>query len=220
MKNRFDVIMFDCDGVLVDSEIISARAHGAFLRSLGLPADDIDIACRYTGVANIAMVPMINEQFGTVLPDDYLVRVKACMTALCEKGLPPIPGVKELLDSLRHQTCIVSNSSVAWIRRALLDAGLTERFDGRIFSAEMVKRGKPAPDLLLHAAATLGVSPARCLVIEDSPTGVTAARAAGMSVLGFHGGAHCHAGTPSALLEAGAAACFPSMAMIAAALSE
>jgi HAD superfamily hydrolase (TIGR01509 family) len=215
----FEAVMFDCDGVLVDSEFLAAKAHGDELRHLGLAADDRDLAFRYVGIASKAMVPMLAQQFGTALPEDYLVRVRARMTALCEPGLPPIEGVRALVESLTRPACIVSNSGPAWIRRALEATGLLERFDGRIFSAEMVDKGKPAPDVFLLAANTLGVSPVRCLVIEDSCTGVSAAKAAGMTVFGFHGGRHCGADAAANLRAAGATMCFPTMAEIQAALS-
>ncbi len=214
----FDAVIFDCDGVLVDSEFLAAKAHGDLLRELGLPADDQDLAFRYVGIATTAMLPMLEQQFSTRLPDDYVVRVRAGMAALCEPGLPPIEGVRALVESLVQPACVASNSGVAWIRRALEATGLAERFDGRVFSAEMVERGKPAPDLFLFAAKSIGVAPERCLVIEDSCTGITAARAAGMTVFGFHGGRHCGADAPSTLFRAGALRCFPTMAAIRAAL--
>lgn len=219
MTAGFETIMFDCDGVLVDSEFLAARAHGDILRGLGLPAEDVDLACRYGGIANKDMVPMLEQQFGAALPADYLVRVRTHMLALCEQGLPPIEGARELIESLVAPACVVSNSGLEWIGRALRAVGLVERFNGHVFSAEMVANGKPAPDLYLYAASRLGVSPGRCLVIEDSTTGVTAAKAAGMTVFGFHGGRHCSAQTPSALRAAGASECFPSMAMIGATLA-
>ncbi|MEQ4721442.1 HAD family hydrolase [Nonomuraea sp. B19D2] len=178
-----DLVIFDCDGVLVDSEPISVRVGTAALRRLGWSIDEAEYAERFVGCTN----EYWDEQVGET-PPGWREQLIADYTAAVKAELCAVDGIEEALDRLTVPTCVASNGRHSTIRRSLELTGLTERFAGRVFSAEDVARGKPAPDLFLHAAATMGVEPERCVVVEDSPFGVTAAMSAGMRCLAFAGG--------------------------------
>ncbi|WP_433430924.1 HAD family hydrolase [Nonomuraea sp. CA-141351] len=178
-----DLVIFDCDGVLVDSEPISVRVGTAALRRLGWAIDEAEYAERFVGCTN----EYWEEQIGET-PPGWREQLMADYAAAVKAELCVVEGIVEALDRLTVPTCVASNGRHVTIRRSLELTGLAKRFDGRVFSAEDVARGKPAPDLFLHAAATMGVAPERCVVVEDSPFGVTAAMSAGMRCLAFAGG--------------------------------
>ncbi|MFI9590318.1 HAD family hydrolase [Nonomuraea sp. NPDC052265] len=178
-----ELVIFDCDGVLVDSERISVRVGTAALRRLGWTIDEIEYAERFVGCSN----EYWDEQIGETPPGWY-DRISQEYLAAMEAELRAIEGIESALDRLDIPFCVASNGRHATVRNSLELTGLARHFDGRVFSAEDVARGKPAPDLFLHAAATIGAAPEGCVVVEDSPFGVRAAMSAGMRCLAFAGG--------------------------------
>lgn len=199
------LVIFDCDGVLLDSEALSARAWSLALADCGLDYGEAELARRFTGYTDAMMTEIIGRERGAPLPGDMTRRVLDRSLRLFAEELRPIEGIVELLGRLQTPRCVASNSGVERLRESLRLAGLAPLFAPEaVFSAEQVARPKPAPDLHLHAARSLGFAPADCLVIEDSATGVAAARAAGIPVVGFLGAAHLPPNQAESLLEAGA----------------
>ena len=182
------LLILDCDGVLVDSERIAVRVEAAALGRLGWTVTEAEIVQQFVGHPRDAMAQAIEARFGRAPGPEWEAELARAYRAGLEAGLRPVDGIVEALDAITTPTCVASNSGHAWLDHVLRLAGLHERFAGRIFSAEDVARPKPAPDLFLHAAATLGVAPPEAVVVEDSPAGVAAACAAGMRVLGYAGG--------------------------------
>ncbi|MFI7104450.1 HAD family hydrolase [Streptomyces sp. NPDC050161] len=186
---RYDLVIFDNDGVLVDSEPIANRILADYLTELGHPTTYEDSVRDYMGAAVHRIHDTVLERSGERLPAGFDEDFHARVFEAFRRQLEPVRGVTAVLDELVAEGmahCVGSSGSHERIRVALHRTGLFERFgDGRIFSAEDVGRGKPAPDLFLHAAREMGVPPERCAVVEDSPLGVQAARAAGMDVYGF-----------------------------------
>jgi HAD superfamily hydrolase (TIGR01509 family) len=191
IANRFELIIFDCDGVLVDSEPIINRAHAHVLTACGYPISEQNLVERFCGMSDREMIEIIEREWGHALPTSYAEHVGLMIEAEFRQSLAPIAGVAEALDSLTLPICVASSSSLEQIRQKLKITGLLGRFGEHLFSATMVARGKPAPDLFLYAAQHLTTAPDRCLVIEDSPAGIDAALAAGMTAIGFAGGSHC-----------------------------
>jgi HAD superfamily hydrolase (TIGR01509 family) len=206
-----DLVIFDCDGVLIDSELIGARVEAAELGRVGMPLAEAEILTRFLGMSAEAMYAALEAEHGRALPQGFAATVQAAIDAAFERDLQVIPGIHETLDRLPMASCVASSSTLARLRHSLGLTGLYARFAPHVFSAEQVARGKPAPDLFLHAAAAMGGAPARCLVIEDSSSGVRGAVAAGMRVWGFVGGGHCADGHAARLREAGAARVFDRM---------
>jgi HAD superfamily hydrolase (TIGR01509 family) len=206
-----DLVIFDCDGVLVDSEPIINRAHAEVLTACGYPITDRDLVERFCGMADPDMLAIIVREWGHALPPSYPVRVGAIIEHGFVHSLAAIAGVAEALDALPLAACVASSSSLDQICRKLELTGLLARFGGNLFSATMVARGKPAPDLFLHAASEMRAAPAHCIVIEDSEAGVAAAVAAGMMAIGFCGGSHCRPGHDEALRRRGAGAVIADM---------
>jgi HAD superfamily hydrolase (TIGR01509 family) len=205
-----DLIIFDCDGVLVDSEIVSFETEAEMFAEIGIGLTAHDLLTRFLGTSSASMFATIEQENGIRLPPDFAERAARRTLEAFDRALKPIPGIVELLADLPDRKCVASSSEPPRIRHSLTLAGLLQHFEPHIFSATQVKRGKPAPDLFLLAAESMGVAPARCLVIEDSVAGVTAARAAGMTVLGFTGGSHCLDGHADKLRTAGASDVFDS----------
>ncbi|WP_432040758.1 HAD family hydrolase [Streptomyces chartreusis] len=209
---RYDLVIFDNDGVLVDSEPISNRLLAAYLTELGHPTSYEDSIRDYMGSAMHRIHDLVLERTGERLPDDFDDVFHARVFAAFERELKAVPGAVDVLEKLGAEGvpyCVASSGSHERIRVGHRTTGLDLYFDeGRVFSSQDVGRGKPAPDLFLHAAERMGVAPARCLVVEDSPLGVQAAVAAGMDVYGFT------AMTPAAKL-AGATQLFSDMGELA-----
>ncbi|MEU3414303.1 HAD family hydrolase [Streptomyces sp. NPDC006658] len=186
---RYDLVIFDNDGVLVDSEPISNRLLAAYLTELGHPTSYEDSIRDYMGSAMHRVHDLVLERTGRQLPEDFDEVFHARVFAAFERELRPVPGVTGVLEELAADGvpyCVASSGSHERIRVGHRTTGLDRWFtDERIFSSEDVGRGKPAPDLFLHAARRMGVAPGRCVVVEDSPLGVRAAVAAGMDVYGF-----------------------------------
>jgi len=221
MKTSVPAIIFDCDGVLIDSERIACRVDAAELAALGIPVTADILASRFIGMMGRDTYPLLEAKYGVRLPADYVDRIDALVRAACaaEGAALAMAGIHALLDGLAgRRLAVASSSSPDGLRRNLGQAGLWQRFAPHVYSAVEVARGKPAPDLFLHAAARLGAAPADCLVIEDSVAGVRAAKEASMPVFGFCGGGHCRPGHAQRLLAEGAAAVFDHMDELAAAL--
>ena len=207
----FDLVIFDCDGVLVDSEVISCRAHAATLNRHGYPITEDQVLDRFLGVSDLEARLIVEAELGRKLPDDFTLQVKQATLQRYADDLRPVPYVAEAVAAIGLPKCVASSGTPEKIRHGLTCAGLYDILAPHIFSAGQVKRGKPAPDLFLFAAGQMNASAARCVVIEDSIPGVTGAVAAGMTVLGFYGGSHCRPGYADMLLAAGAAATFDDM---------
>ncbi|MCZ4097123.1 HAD family hydrolase [Streptomyces sp. So13.3] len=186
---RYDLIIFDNDGVLVDSEPISNRILAGHLTELGHPTSYEESIRDYMGSAMHRVHELVLEQSGQKLPADFNDVFHARVFEAFRRDLQPVPGVGDVLGKLTAEGvpyCLASSGSHERIRVALHKTGLFEHFgEERIFSSQDVGRGKPAPDLFLHAAQVMGIAPGRCAVVEDSPLGVQAAVAAGMDVYGF-----------------------------------
>ncbi len=188
VTSRPELIVFDCDGVLVDSEIICNRVMAEAITVLGWPLSTADCLARFKGHHFDTIIAEIEGRLGRPVPADWLANVRAGINAAFERELQPVPGVVAALDALAESglaSCVASQGPLEKMAVSLGVTGLQGRFEGRIFSAYQVDRGKPHPDLFLFAAAAMGVAPGSCVVVEDSPLGVTGARAAGMAVLGF-----------------------------------
>jgi HAD superfamily hydrolase (TIGR01509 family) len=184
------LIIFDCDGVLVDSEPLAMRVLLEAVRAEGVDID-LDTGFReFLGRSMAAVTAHLNATYRLQLNDAALERMRASLYALYERELQPMAGLIDALGEIDVPACVASSSQMERIRLSLTLTGLIDRFEPAIFSAAMVAHGKPAPDLFLYAAAQMQVEPDECLVIEDSPAGILAARAAGMRVLAFAGGSH------------------------------
>ena len=212
---RFDLVIFDCDGVLIDSEPIANRVLTERLRVAGLELSPDEVMRRFVGRTRAGCLALAAELLSRELPPAFAQDWDAALFEAFEKELRPIDGVAEVLDGLALPFCVASNSSPDRMRVSLGASGLLPRFAGRTFSSAEVARPKPAPDLFLHAAKTLGAAPSRCAVVEDTPTGARAGVAAGMTVFGFAGGAH----TSADALRAEGATPFRRMRDLAALLS-
>jgi len=215
-----DLIIFDCDGVLVDSEIISCRTHADVLTRYGYPITSEQVFDRFLGRSARQAHTEVEAELGRTLPDEYHAALQDELYRAFEAELEAIAGVHETLERIVLPACIASSGSHRRMRISLGRTRLYERFAPNIFSASEVANGKPAPDLFLFAAQKMKAKPERCLVIEDSTSGITAARAAGMTVLGFHGGSHCGPGYCDRLLAAGAAGVFDDMRQLPALIAQ
>lgn len=187
---RFELVIFDCDGVLIDSEVISARMLIATLENYGVSVDMAYVAHHFLGRSYPTVLKQIREEFGIVLPPSFEDDYRASLLAAFDADLQPMAGISEVLDGLKLPRCVATSSSPLRAERSLKKTGLWDRFSPDIFTASLVSRGKPAPDLFFFAAEKMGVLPEKCLVIEDSLNGVLAAKAAGMTVWRFTGGSH------------------------------
>ena len=183
-------MVFDCDGVLVDSERIIQEVDMAMIAELGWPITHEEILSQHLGRTSAEVAANIERHLGRALPPDFHAVRDAAYAEAFRSSLVEVPGVRSAVSELQAagwQTCVASSGSHARMRLTLGITGLHSLFEGRVYSAEDVARGKPAPDLFLHAARDLGAAPSACIVVEDSPSGVAAARAAGMPVVGFAG---------------------------------
>jgi HAD superfamily hydrolase (TIGR01509 family) len=208
---KVDLVIFDCDGVLVDSEVISCRAHAETLTRHGYPITTDQVFDRFLGRSMRHATLEIEAELGRSLPGDFHAEVYAEIFRLFAASLEATPHIDEALAAIALPVCVASSGPPEKISASLNRVGLYDRFAPHIFSAVQVQRGKPAPDLFLFAAEQMRTSPERCLVIEDSTAGIAGALAAGMTVLGFHGGSHCRPGYADKLRAAGAAVTFDDM---------
>lgn len=201
-----ELVIFDCDGVLVDSEAITNRVFGEMLNELGINVTLDDMFELFVGYSMAQCLQIISDRLGKMPPADFVENYYHRARVALEAELTAVPGVAEALDQIGLPYCVASSGAQEKMRMTLGITGLLSRFEGKMFSATEVARGKPAPDVFLHAAEKLGVRPAACLVIEDTPPGVAAGVAAGMTVYGYS------AQTPAArLLAAGAHRTFDRM---------
>ena len=188
MTRPLELVIFDCDGVLVDSERLAVRIDVRVLGELGWILTEEEVVERFMGRTHEYMVSEIEAYLGRPLAPDWEDPFHQLYRDAFAAELRPVEGVVDALDRITLPTCVASSGTHEKIRFTLGLTNLYDRFAGRIFSASEVRHGKPAPDLFLHAATRMGVDPAACVVVEDSRYGVEAARAAGMRVLGYAGG--------------------------------
>jgi HAD superfamily hydrolase (TIGR01509 family) len=204
-----EVVIFDCDGVLVDSEPATAEVMAKLITEIGVPTTPEDVMREYVGDWWPDSMRKIEAKLGSPLPPNFTDDYRSRQDAALSEGVEAVAGVIETIDAVEAaglKTCVASNGPHPKMEITMGSAGVRERFEGRIFSSADVQRGKPAPDLFLHVAEEMGVAPEACIVIEDSGLGVRGARAAGMAVYGYTGTA------PAAKLAAAGAHTFDSMA--------
>jgi HAD superfamily hydrolase (TIGR01509 family) len=187
---QVDLVIFDCDGVLIDSEVISAQMLIEALAGYGVAIDRDFVTRHFLGRSYPVVLSEIRTRFGVALPAEFEAEYRTRLLAAFEDRLTVIPGAAEALAAMTVPWCVATSSCPARAQRSLEICGLDRLVGDRIFTATMVSQGKPAPDLFLHAAATMGAAPGACLVIEDSLNGIRAARAAGMACWRFTGGSH------------------------------
>ena len=187
MTGAPDLVIFDCDGVLVDSEPIANRVFAERLATVGVRMEVREVMARFVGRTRAGCMELAAELAGCTLPPDFGERWDAALFDALAREVRPVAGIEAVLESLERPFCVASNSSHRRLSLVLECTGLNRWFGERRFSASDVARPKPAPDLFLYAAARLGAAPARCVVVEDTPTGARAAREAGMRVLGYAG---------------------------------
>ena len=188
-RSEPDLVIFDCDGVLVDSEMLSCQCLSETLGEYGIELGIEQVLQLFLGKSSAA-VTLYWRQRGQPLPETFLPELKSRVRERFRRSLQPIPGIGSLLSSLRTPFCVASSSDLDRVALSLVLTGLAPHFGDRLYTSQMVPRGKPAPDLFLYAAAQMKTAPMRTLVVEDSVSGVTAAKAAGMTVWGFVGGSH------------------------------
>lgn len=205
-QSPVELVIFDCDGVLVDSERLCVKVDAMIMADLGCMFTEEEIIEEFVGSSAEAYTAAVEQQLGRRLEKDWLQRYEHLYRAAFEAELTAVDGVAEALNGLTTPVCVASNTDHVGIRRNLEIVALSDHFEGRIFSAADVPRGKPAPDVFLHAARSMGVEPGRCAVIEDSAYGVQAARAAGMRTFGYCGGL-----TPASRLEGPGTTLFDDM---------
>jgi len=198
------LLIFDCDGVLVDSEVIAHQTLLDVLQPLGFAMTLEESYGVFAGRSLKDALALINQRLGRPLPDDLWDRSRELLFARFRAGLKPVPGVSLAIAALPYARCVASSSSPDRLSLALSVTGLAPLFGANVFNATQVANGKPAPDLFLFAARTMKAAPADCIVIEDSLLGVAAGRAAGMRVIGFAGGSHATEELPVRLASAGA----------------
>jgi len=207
-----DLIIFDCDGVLVDSEVLSCRCLSEVLAGYGISLGLDQALDLFLGRSMTAVLDHY-KTIGRLDPERFSAELRAGVRAAFLSALCPIEGVSSVLEGLQIPHCVASSSDLDRISFSLSLTGLASHFDGRLYTSQMVERGKPAPDLFLHAAERMQADPSRTLVIEDSISGVRAGKAAGMTVWGFVGGSHYQSrGGKAILREAGADRVFGRMA--------
>ena len=190
MNLGLSLIIFDCDGVLVNSEPIANRVFAEQLGLHGISMTPDEVARRFIGRSRDTCIAMAGEMRGKAFHEGFAGEWDDALHAALAREVQPVRGVPELLRSLGIPYCVASNGEPSHMQVSLTAAGLMPLVEGRLFSAKQVAHPKPAPDLFLHAARTMGAAPADCAVVEDTPTGVRAGIAAGMRVFAYCGGAH------------------------------
>lgn len=206
------LVIFDCDGVLVDSELIANRGMAELLTAWGYPVTAQDCIDRFVGMSLSAVKGLVESDGGLTMPDDFAEQIRARDLIAFGQELEAVAGVDDALKAIPLRRCVASSGMPEKILNSLTITGLLKHFEPHLFSASMVAHGKPAPDLFLHAAERMGVAPKDVVVIEDSLPGIQAALAAGMTVLGFCGASHTGPGHGDMLLAAGADGVFDAMA--------
>ena len=184
-KSKPELVIFDCDGVLVDTETVAGNIAQEVLAELGWELTFEETIATFMGRSAKDNIETIEARLGEGIGETYLQTFRKHQQARFAEGVDPVPGIPEVIKTLTLPTCVASSGTHEKMRVTLGSAGLYDYFAGRIFSATEVERGKPYPDLFLHAAAQMGAQPNRCVVVEDSVYGVQGARAAGMRVFGY-----------------------------------
>lgn len=202
------LIIFDCDGVLVDSEALLVELEMAFLEKHDLIFTIDSYIDQFMGIPVNDWIERVSallvEKKGKPLDGDFFTPLEVAVTRRMKEDLRPIEGALETIKALDYVKCVASSSSINSLNDKLTHTGLYDLFSPHIFSTQLVEKGKPSPDLFLHAASKLDTSPRDCVVVEDSANGVTAGKRAGMKVIGFTGGGHCPPGHDASLLSSGA----------------
>ncbi len=216
----YDLVIFDCDGVLVDSESLACVVHADVLTQHGYTITAEQVHDRFLGRSAREARFEVEGELGRTLPDAYTAQLKATIDRVFGEQLKPVPHIAVTLAKLSQRICVASSGTPTRIRSSLGTTGLLDHFAPHLFSAMQVDRGKPAPDLFLFAAAQMNTPPERCVVVEDSVPGVTAARAAGITVIGFTGGSHCRPGDTDRLRAAGAAIVIDDMRALPALIAQ
>ena len=201
-----ELVIFDCDGVLADSEIIAARVEADLLTKAGYPITAEELAQTYAGLTFKDILLRIESEAAVLFQASMLDEVERLVDQKLAREVRAIEGAREAVASVEGKRCVCSNSGTARVQSTLTRTGLAPFFAGAVFSAADLPSGrpKPAPDVFLHAAEAMAARPAATFVIEDSVHGIAGAKAAGMRVIGFTGGAHSHPGHADLLTEAGA----------------
>jgi HAD superfamily hydrolase (TIGR01509 family) len=184
------LVIFDCDGVLVDSEPLSLDVLVRVLGNAGVDMDAEEATERFLGKSLKTMSDILHEEYGLAVDDHFLEEMRLDLYQRFRRELQPVAGIADALDELDIARCVASSSQMERIRLSLTITGLIDRLEPHLFSAPMVENGKPAPDLFLYAAEKMQTPPENCIVIEDSPAGIEAAQAAGMRVFAFAGASH------------------------------
>ncbi|UVK48207.1 HAD family hydrolase (plasmid) [Mesorhizobium sp. AR07] len=202
------LIIFDCDGVLVNSEEIYLAAELEFLASIGVIFERGSYTQAFMGLSpamwKTKLQSTVEQKSGGTLPPDFFERLDELTSARMDKHLAALPEARLTISGITALRCVASSTPSARLHWKLQHTGLISLFDPHIFSSDMVRNGKPAPDLFLHAAAAMGAHPDECVVVEDSVNGVMAGKAAGMHVIGFTAGGHCGGNHGDSLLMSGA----------------
>ena len=215
-----ELIIFDCDGVLVDSELIASKLLAEHLTTHGFPITDKESRSRFIGYSIAKIIGEVRAE-GVNLPDEFETFLKQADRTVFTVELKAISGVANTLSQLPHPKCVASSGAPAKIKSNLALTGLINYFQpNHLFSSKMIKNSKPAPDLFLHAADYFSVDPKNCLVIEDTPIGVQAGLAAGMSVFGFVGGSHCDDAYVALLEKTGIKTIFNKMIQLPALIAK
>ena len=215
------VLIFDCDGVLIDSPALGTQAEADCYSDVGISMTREFAMERFAGMSDADAIRILETETGLKLPTDMQDKIDARKRELFATQLTAVEGVQVALESLNHvPSCVASSSSVAMLEYTLRLTGLYTYFNPRIYSAQMVRCGKPQPDLFLYAAKQMNAKPDHCVIIEDSVAGVQAGKAAGSYVIGFTGGSHCDHSHGSRLLDAGADLILRSMSKLPAILPD
>ena len=204
MINDNGLIIFDCDGVLVDSEPIAARVLAEYISANGRATGVDECIKAFTGLSLKSVEHIVTNEWDTPLPDNFVKELRTLDRAAFAAELKPLPNVTKAINEIKNtgiKICVASSGAPEKITHSLSLTGLIDLFDNNIFSASEVAHGKPAPDLFLHAANKMSADAGNTLVIEDSPAGIMAAKNAGMDVFGFSGGGHAKIGDFKARLE-------------------
>ncbi|MDH7795922.1 MULTISPECIES: HAD-IA family hydrolase [unclassified Beijerinckia] len=214
VETGFDLVIFDCDGVLINSEEIASHVCADAVAELGLIMTPYDYASRYAGMPVAEAWRRVEADSGRPLPEGFREKVDTEIHRRFDIELAAIDGMAEVLRASSYPRCVASSTRLSLLQKNLAKTGLIQFFERGVFSVSQVKRGKPAPDVFLFAASQMGADPARCVVIEDSVAGVTAGRRAGMDVIGFMGGGHSSPAIKASLEQAGARRIAANAAML------
>ena len=199
-----ELVIFDCDGVLIDNEPIACRSLAKALNEFGVEISYDEVVELHIGASIKGVIKDIKERYGRDLTPEFWAGHLELFLSSMATELEAIPGIFDVLDTIGLPKCVASSGRMARLKPALEIVGLYDRFAPHVYNAEMVEHAKPAPDLFLYAADQMNVTPGTCIVVEDSKAGVTAAKAAGMYCIGFTGGGHCGPGHADLLKGHGA----------------